>query len=62
MYFVIIFFIYYRNTHKYNIGTIINHKYKFCYAKMKTIQFSQEFKRQVNRNIHFLIKVIYNIL
>ena len=23
---------------------------------------SQKFKRQVNKNIHFLIKVIYNIL
>ena len=53
MYFVIIFL--------FIIGTLINHKYKFFYAKMRTIQFSQEFKRQVNRNIHFLIKVIYNI-
>ena len=30
---------------------------------MKTIQFfSQEFKRQVSENIHFLIKFICNIL
>ena len=73
-------FIYYRNNHKCNIGTIIvinmnlniqflfiigtiiNHKYKFYSTKMKKKKNSQKFKRQVNKNIHFLIKVIYNIL
>ena len=54
-------FIYYRNNHKCNIRTIMNHKYKFCCTKMKTIKKIQKFKRQVNENIHFLIKVIYNI-
>ena len=64
MYFVIIyiyiyiFFFYYRNTHKCSIRIIINYKYKFCHAKMKTVQFSQKFKRQVNKNINFLLKVI----
>ena len=56
-------FIYYNNNHKCNIGTIINHKFNnFCHTKMKKIQFSQKFTRQVNENIYFLIKVIYNIL
>ena len=32
-------FIYYRNNYKYNIRTIIDHKYKFCCTKMKTIKF-----------------------
>ena len=30
--------------------------------KWKQYNFSQKFKRQVNENIHFLIKFIYNIL
>ena len=55
-------FIYYKNNHKCNIGKIINHRYKFCRTKMKIIQFFSKFKRHVNENIHFLIKVIYNIL
>ena len=35
-------FVYYKNNHKCNIGTIINHKYKFCHTKMKIIQFFQK--------------------
>ena len=38
-------FIYYRNDCKCNIGTIINHKYKFCYTKMKIIQFFLEIQK-----------------
>ena len=42
------------------IGTIIN--INFVVSKWKQYNFSQKFKRQVNENIHFLIKFIYNIL
>ena len=38
-------FIYYKNNHKCNIGTIINHKYKFCRTKMKIIQFFSEIQK-----------------
>ena len=38
-------FIYYRNNHKCNIRTIINHKYKFCHTKMKTIQLLLEIQK-----------------
>ena len=57
MYFVIIFFIYYKNNHKCNIGTIINHKFNhFCRTKMeKNIIFLKNFKRQVNENIYIYI-------
>ena len=56
-------FIYYKNNHKCNIETIVNHKFNnFCRTKMKKkYSFSQKFKRQFNENIYFLIKVIYNI-
>ena len=38
MYLLIIFLsIIGTNNHKCNIGTIINHKYKFCHTEMKTI-------------------------
>ena len=38
-------FIYYKNNHKCNIGIIINHEYKFCRIKMKTIQFFSEIQK-----------------
>ena len=38
-------FIYYINNHKCNIRTIINHKYKFCCTKIKTIQFFLEIQK-----------------
>ena len=64
MYFVIIFFIYYKNNHKCNIGIIIN-LIIFVVLKWKKYKFSQKFKRQVNENIYiyiYFIKVIYDIL
>ena len=38
-------FIYYRNDYKCNIGTIINHKYKFYHIKMKIIQIFSEIQK-----------------
>ena len=57
-------FIYYRNNHKCNIETIINHKYKFCRTKMKVIQFFlRNSKDKLTKTfIFFLNKNIYNIL
>ena len=38
-------FIYYRNNHKCNIKTIINHKYKFCHTKIKIIKIFSNFQK-----------------
>ena len=55
------YFLIYRNNHKCNIGTIINHKYKLCHIKMKVIQFFSEIQKASQQKYLFLIKVIYNI-
>ena len=38
-------FIYYKNNHKCNIGTIINYKYKFCHTEMKIIKIFLEIQK-----------------
>ena len=55
MYFVIIIFIYYKNNHKCNIGTIINHKFNhFCRTKIKKKKFLKNSKGKLT-NIYIYI-------
>ena len=56
------YFLIYRNNHKCNIRTIINHKYKPCHTKMKLIHFFSKIQKASQRKYLFLIKIIYSIL